>query len=255
MIALTRIGLLALFLLLWQGLALHMPNGLFATPLQTLAAARELLFTAKFWSAVGQSLRVYLLGLGLAAVVGIAFGVLLGTIPFLRRAFDPFINALAATPRVAFVPLIIVLLGLGLSAKVFIVFLGALMPILLNTITGVRAADQDLVEMARSFGKGPWQIFKGVVLPNAQPFLLTGLRIGATIGLINTVVAELYTAVSGLGGLLSTYGSRFRMAEYFVVVLTLCVIGICVTESLRALETRLTRWKNDRRSPDQKGKP
>jgi NitT/TauT family transport system permease protein len=69
------------------------------------------------------------------------------------------------------------------------------------------------------------------------------MRLGATIGLINTVVAELYTAVSGLGGLLAIYGNTFRMAEYFVVVITLAIVGVTVTEALRQLETRLARWR------------
>jgi NitT/TauT family transport system permease protein len=75
------------------------------------------------------------------------------------------------------------------------------------------------------------------------PFIVVGLRIGATIGLINTVVAELYTAVTGLGGLLALYGNTFRMGEYFVVVLTLALIGVVVTEVLRLIETRLNRWR------------
>ena len=81
------------------------------------------------------------------------------------------------------------------------------------------------------------------MLPGALPFIVVGLRLGATIGLINTVVAELYTAVRGLGGLLAIYGNTFRMAEYFVVVLILAAIGVIVTEALRHLETRLGRWR------------
>ena len=81
------------------------------------------------------------------------------------------------------------------------------------------------------------------MLPGALPFLVTGVRIGATIGLINTVVAELYTAVSGLGGLLAIYGSRFQMAEYLAVVVVLALIGVTMTEGLRVIETRLLRWR------------
>lgn len=247
MIALARLGVLLGFVALWHFAAISMPPGLFATPLETLTAAEIMLREGRLWEATAQSLAVYLTGLGAASLAGIGIGVAMGAVPFLGRVLDVFVNALAATPRVAFVPLIIVVLGLGMSAKVFIVFLGALMPIILNTAAGVRAADRDLIEMARSFGTSRWRIFTGVVLPGAVPFLLTGLRIGATIGLINTVVAELYTAVTGLGGLLAVYGGSFRMAEYFVVVLTLSVIGVCVTEALRFAETRLTGWKGQGR--------
>ncbi|AGT11214.1 ABC transporter permease [Paracoccus aminophilus] len=244
MILLARLGVLAVLLVLWSVTAAHMPQGLFASPSETLAAARGILAEGRLWKAIAASLQVYLSGTGLAAVVGIGLGLAMGAAPFFGRTIDVFLYALAATPRVAFVPLIIVLLGLGIQAKVFIVFLGAVMPIVLNTYAGVKAADRDLIEMARGAGAGQARIFAHVILPGAVPFLVTGLRIGATIGLINTVVAELYTAVSGLGGLLATYGASFRMPEYFVVVLTLSLIGVLVTEALRQLENRLTRWNS-----------
>ncbi|UXN75454.1 ABC transporter permease subunit [Devosia sp. A8/3-2] len=97
--------------------------------------------------------------------------------------------------------------------------------------------------MARSVGAKRQRIFTQIVLPGAVPFIIVGLRVGATIGLINTVVAELYTAVKGLGGLLAIYGNTFRMAEYFVVVLTSAFVGVIVTEALRFVEIRLGRWR------------
>jgi len=169
--------------------------------------------------------------------------VVMGAYRLVGKTLEVYAFALAATPRVAFIPLVIVLLGLGVEAKVFIVFLGALMPILINTYAGVLAADGELVEMARSTGAGEVRIFTRIVLPGAVPFVVAGLRLGATIGLINTVVAELYTAVGGLGGLLAVYGNTFRMAEYFVVVLTLALIGALVTEALRRFEARVSRWR------------
>jgi len=107
----------------------------------------------------------------------------------------------------------------------------------------VLAVDEELVEMARSVGASRGRIFVRIVLPSAVPFIVVGMRLGATIGLINTVVAELYTAVKGLGGLLAVYGNTFRMAEYFVVVLTLAVVGVMVTEALRYFENRFARWR------------
>lgn len=244
MIAVSRLALLAVLIAVWAMVAARMPPGLFASPGETFAAAQKMLAEGRLFSAMLASIKVYLLGTGIAAVFGIAFGLLMGAVPFWGRTVDIFVNALAATPRVAFVPLIIVLLGLGVQAKVFIVFLGAVMPVILNTYAGVRAADRDLIEMARAAGTSRTRTFIHVIAPGAVPFLMTGLRIGATIGLINTVVAELYTAISGLGGLLAVYGSSFRMAEYFVVVLTLSLIGVIVTEVLRYFENRMSRWRS-----------
>ena len=161
----------------------------------------------------------------------------------LGRTLEIYVNALTATPRVAFIPLIIVLLGLGYEAKVAIIFLGAVMPIVINTYAGVLNADGELVEMARSAGASRAQVFRRILLPGALPFIVVGLRLGATIGLINTVVAELYTAVRGLGGLLALYGNTFQMAPYFVVVFILATIGTVVTQGLRVIETRTEHWR------------
>jgi ABC-type nitrate/sulfonate/bicarbonate transport system permease component len=117
------------------------------------------------------------------------------------------------------------------------------MPILINTYYGVLNSDGELIEMARSAGASDTQIFRKIMLPGALPYITAGLRVGASLALINTVVAELYTAVNGLGGLLSVYGNSFRMAQYFVVVCVLAVIGMFIMQSLKLLERRMERWR------------
>lgn len=238
-----RLGFLAALLTVWTLAARHAPPGLFASPGQVVRAGWDLADSGKLLPAVGASLQVFLTGTVLAALVGSVIGAAMGLWPWLGRTLDIYVHALAATPRIAFIPLIIVALGIGLQAKVLIVFLGAVMPVILNTFAGIRAADPDLIEMARATGASRGRILAHVILPGAVPYLITGIRIGAMIGLINTIVAELYTAISGLGGLLATYGSRFRMAEYLAVVCVLASIGVLVAEALRLLERRLLRWR------------
>lgn len=242
-IFLFRILFLAAVLLLWAFASARLSSNVVPTPLETWRAAQVLIADGRLMRATGDSLAVYLSGFSLAMLCAVPVGLVMGAFRMLGKTLEVFVFALAATPRVAFIPLIIVLLGLGVEAKIFVVFLGALMPILINTYAGVLAADADLVEMARSVGASRRRIFLRIVLPGAVPFVVTGMRIGATIGLINTVVAELYTAVRGLGGLLAIYGNTFRMAEYFVVVLTLALIGVIVTECLRFAEQRVSRWR------------
>ena len=242
LVAAARLGLLAALIALWFLASQHVARNIIPTPLDTALAATRLWSEGRLQGALAASLGTYLGGFALAILVALPLGIVMGAFGLLGRTLEIYVYALAATPRVAFIPLIIVLLGLGIEAKLFSVFLGAVMPIVINTYAGVRQADTDLVEMARSVGAGRLRIFGAVVLPGAVPYIIAGLRIGATIGLINTVVAELYTAVSGLGGLLAIYGNSFRMAEYFVVVLILAAIGVVVTEILRFIEARLTRW-------------
>lgn len=243
MIALYRLGFMLFLIVMWQVASLNVGRNLVPSPHATLLAAEVMFNDGRLLVALRDSLGVYVSGYVLAAGTAIVVGLLMGAFRPIGKTLEVYVYALAATPRVAFIPLIIVLLGLGFEAKIFIVFLGAVMPILINTYAGVLAVDDDLVEMARSVGAGRMRIFTKIVLPSAVPFVIVGLRLGATIGLINTVVAELYTAVSGLGGLLALYGNTFRMAEYFVVVLCLAAIGVVVTEALRYLEQRLGRGR------------
>lgn len=243
MIWIYRLGVLALLVALWMLAAQQFGRNVVPSPLATFEAAQRIIAEGRLQSALGASLSVYLSGYALAILCAIPLGVLMGGFRVLGKTLEVYVFALAATPRVAFIPLIIVIMGLGADAKIFIIFLGALMPILINTYSGVLAVDEELVEMARSAGASRRRIFASIVLPSAVPFVVTGMRLGATIGLINTVVAELYTAVSGLGGLLAIYGNTFRMAEYFVIVITLAIVGVVVTEALRHVEARLARWR------------
>lgn len=244
MIALYRTIAFVLFVLLWWFISRAVGQTLVPNPWVTALAAVDLVRQGKLLVALGESLSVYFSGYLLAALVAIPVGLLMGGFRLFGRTIEIYVNALTATPRVAFIPLIILFFGLGFQAKVTVVFLGAVMPIIINTYAGVLNADGELVEMARSTGANRAQIFRRILLPGATPFIVAGLRLGATIGLINTVVAELYTAVRGLGGLLAVYGNTFQMAPYFVVVLTLALIGGVVTQALRLLESRVDRWRD-----------
>ena len=243
MIAIYRTLFLCALIGLWWIVSLNVGANLIPSPLATLEAAGELVADGRLVTALGDSLITFAGGYGLAILVAIPLGLVMGMFLPLGKTLEVYVYALAATPRVAFIPLIIVFLGLGFEAKIFIVFLGAVMPIIVNTYAGVLAVDRELIEMARSVRASQVEIFWRILLPGSIPFITAGLRIGATIALINTVVAELYTAVRGLGGLLAIYGNTFRMAEYFVIVIVLAIIGVLVSECLRHVEGRLNRWK------------
>ena len=232
----------------WWILALVAGKNFVPTPPQTIAAAAGMLADGTLLRASRDTVWIFLAGYVLAAVVAIPCGLLMGGIRTLGSAFEPYVDALSAMPRVSFIPLIIVFLGLGPPAKIVVVFIGAAMPILLNTYAGVLNCDAELVEMARSAGASDSQIFRKILLPGSLPYITAGLRVGASLAFINTVVAELYTAVNGLGGLLSVYGNSFRMAPYFVVVFVLGVIGVAVMQSLKILDRNTARWRYNEHS-------
>ncbi len=141
--------------------------------------------------ALGESLAVLGLGFVLAATSGIFIGILLGGFPFLGRVLDPYVNAVNATPGAAFIPLIIVWFGLYAEAKIALVWLAAVFPILINTTAGIANANKDLIEMAQSFGAPRRTLFWQVMVPDAFPSILSGLRIGAAICIVGTVIAGL----------------------------------------------------------------
>ncbi|KFL28469.1 ABC transporter permease [Devosia sp. 17-2-E-8] len=193
--------------------------------------------------ALGESLTVLGLGFLLSATTGIAVGVLLGGFRFVGRVLDPFVNAMNSTPGAAFIPLIIVWFGLYSEAKIVVVWNAAVFPILINTAAGISNANKDLVEMGRAFGAKRATLFWNVMVPDALPSILSGLRIGAAISTVGTVIAELTMAQSGLGGLLASAGNRFQMDKYFAVVIVLMVLGTLLTALLRYAETRFARWR------------
>jgi NitT/TauT family transport system permease protein len=238
-----RLLVFVLLIALWWLIAIWVGQNFLPSPWQTAVAAVQVIGNGEVPRATLDSLYVFLVGFLVSAVVAIPFGLLMGGIRVFGATIEGYVNALSAMPRVAFIPLIIVFLGLGYEAKIFIVFIGAVMPILINTYYGVLNCDGELIEMARSAGASDMQIFRKIMLPGALPYITAGLRVGASLALINTVVAELYTAVKGLGGLLSIYGNSFRMAPYFVVVCVLALLGMVVMQSLKLVERRMERWR------------
>ena len=145
------------------------------------------------------SAKNFLIGFVLATIAGVVMGVIVGWYDRISMIASPFLNALYATPRVAMVPLIIIWFGIGIWSKIFIVFISAFFPILVNTVGGIRATDRDLLRAARAFCASDWQIFKTVAIPGAVPFILTGVRQGVALGLIGVVVGEMFGGSQGIG--------------------------------------------------------
>lgn len=189
----------------------------------------------------------FILGLSAAAITGIVFGVLIGWYRRLRLVFDPFINSLYATPRIAMVPLIIIWFGTGWKGKVFVVFFSSFFPILINTVAGVRSLDPDLLRAARAFCASDWQIFKTVAIPGSVPFILTGIRQGVQLALIGVVVGEMSGGGSeGVGFLVSYGGQTFQTDTVFVGVIIIAISGMLLTFLTERLERRFSRWRPER---------
>jgi ABC-type nitrate/sulfonate/bicarbonate transport system permease component len=188
----------------------------------------------------------FALGLALATVGGVVLGILIGWYRTLRLVFSPFLSALYATPRIAMVPLIIIWFGIDMKSKVFIVFMSAFFPILVNTVSGVRALDADLLKAARAFCASDWQIFKTIALPGSVPFILTGIRQGVALGLIGVVVGEMFGGSEGVGFIVAYGGQTFQTDTVFVGVIIVATSGMLLTFLTERLERRFSRWRPER---------
>jgi len=188
----------------------------------------------------------FALGFGLATVAGVVLGVLVGWYRRLRLLVDPFVNAFYTTPRIAMVPLIILWFGIGIGSKVFIVFLSAFFPILVNTVAGVKALDTDLLRAARSFCASDRQIFTTVAIPGSVPFILTGVRQGVAHGLIGVVVGEMFAGNQGIGFMIAYGGQTFATDTLFVGVAIIAFAGIVLTWMAERLQRHFSRWRPSR---------
>jgi ABC-type nitrate/sulfonate/bicarbonate transport system permease component len=233
------------FLAFWElSVALEWVNPLFTSaPSRIARTGYEMFADGSIFPHLAVSGYEFLLGYGMAIVIGVPLGIAMGWYGRINAVLDPFVSALYATPRIALLPLLMIWFGIGLMSKVAIVFLGAVFPILVNTITGMRTLNADFVKVARSFGARDRQIFLTVALPSSVPLLLTGLRLGLGHALVGIVVGELYGANQGLGFLIATAGARFQTDKVMVGIILIASAGVAMTELLRLIERRFERWR------------
>ncbi len=252
----TRTGTLAIRLLslavviaAWEVYGRSVNPVLFTHPSAVARAFRELVASGELQRYLGQSLQVLVYALLLSILVGIPAGVVIGRFRVVEVATDLYINALYSTPMVALVPLIVLWFGFRVPAKVVIVFLFMVFPILINTQQGVKSVDRGLLEVARSFCSTERQLWADLVLPSALPFIAAGLRLAIGRGLVGMVIAEFYTSIAGLGYMIVQYANAFETAKLFVPIVVLMAMGVLLIQGAKALELWIAPWQ--RRGSDQ----
>jgi ABC-type nitrate/sulfonate/bicarbonate transport system permease component len=242
------------FLLLWEFMggpvSVYNPidilrvNPMFmSAPSLVWNAAVQLFSSGEIWNDLRVSGIELFWGYFLAAAVAVPFGIMVGWYKKMSYLFDPFINAMNATPRVALLPLVIIWLGIGILSKVGIIFLGAVFPMLINTRDGVKTTPLVLLNAAKSFGASEQMIFRSVVLPATVPFILTGLRLGLGRAIVGVMVGELYAATAGIGFMITVAGATFQTDKVFVGVLVFALTGMMGMELLTRVERRFDKWR------------
>src|SRR6195256_2697272 len=237
-----RCASLTIVLSAWQIFGAQVDPVLFTTPSKIVAAAITMIGSGELWTYLWPSLVVLAIGLTLAAVIGIATGLLLARFWVLDVGFGVYITFLYSTPSVALVPLIVLWAGFETTAKVVILFMFAFFPMAINTYQGVKNVDPRLIEVGRSFRCSEQQLWANIVLPGALPFIVTGLRLAVGRGLIGMVLADQYTAISGIGYLIVRPAATYQVDKMFVPIVTLGILGITLTALLRVLERFVAPW-------------
>ena len=208
-------------------------------PSRVIAAGLEIVRTEGFLHDVSVSISEFAIGFALAIAIGVPLGLLLGRFAVLRYLLDPPIMAIYATPHLALLPIVVVWLGIGMQSKIALVFIGAFIPILVNSMAGVRGVERPWVVAARSFCGGEWDIFTKIILPASLPSVILGIRLGVSRAVLGVVVGEMYQSQAGLGNEIMRYGSEFRTDYLLFDVLLVSLFGFSAAAAVRALEERL----------------
>jgi NitT/TauT family transport system permease protein len=246
--ALLGTGSIVLLLLVWEAVphVFAMSPGaklFFTTPSRIAVTLWRMCASGEIWTPLQVSAAAFAVGLAMAIAAGLPLGILLGRSRTLNAMLDPFITAFNATPRLVFLPLLLLWFGLGMWSKVMIVFIGALFPILINTYEGVRNADKVLINVVRSFGAKEWDIARLVVVPNAMPYIVAGLRLAIGRAVLGVVVAEFFGSEEGLGVIMVRAASSYQVDVVFAGVVVFAALSLLMTSLVKMIENHLSNWR------------
>jgi NitT/TauT family transport system permease protein len=235
---------IAIGLALWE-IAGRSTSAAFMVPFsETVVQLWSLVLSGEFIRQFVDSATLFLTGFVLALIVGMPLGMLLARVRALRIGLEPYIMILYATPMVALIPFILSMMGFGFSAKVLVVFLFAVFPVLYNTVEGARSIKPELIEVARSFRSSEWALWREVMLPYTLPFAMTGVRQSIGRALVGMIAAEFFLSATGLGQLIMNASQNFDTAGVFASILVIALIGVGLMRLGLKIENHFARWRN-----------
>lgn len=235
-------------LVVWEWYGRTVDPLFFSYPTAIVAAFPSMLIEGQLLEALAGSLQVLVVGWGAALVLGVVLGILMGRYEQFDNLLEWQVSALYSTPDVALIPLLILWFGFGLQAKAVVVLYAAFFPILINTHAGARDVSSSLVDVARAEGAGELRVLRNIVIPNATPLILTGLKVSVGRAVVGMVVAEMLMVISGLGGLVVFYGNQFATDKLLVIVIILAMLGVGLTQAAELLERRVAPWAVSQRA-------
>jgi ABC-type nitrate/sulfonate/bicarbonate transport system permease component len=245
-IVVVRLLLIAALLAMWEVYArLFGDSALIAPPSQVVAALWPKVFgESQVRTAVGLALFELVVAFGLAVVVGVAVGILIGLTDLGRRSFYPFVLLLYAIPQVVVLPLFVLMFGIGPASKIAFGFTHGIFPIIVNTVAGMRNVNPLFVRGTAALGASRLQVIRYVVLPHMVTTVFAGLRLAMTMTLLGVILAELYVSTTGIGHFTQLYAENLAPAALLALIATLAFMAILLNECVRLVEARFTRWKD-----------
>jgi NitT/TauT family transport system permease protein len=233
---------LALLLLVWEVVAQLEISFAFPSLGEVWKSVWLVSREADFRASVGSSLRDLGVGLGLAFATGIPIGLAMGLWRPVEDALDVYVNALMGAPTAAFVPILVAIFGVGGGAIVATVYIFSVFFLIVNTYAGVRGVDRRLLEMASSFQASWRKTITRVVLPNAMPLMLTGVRLAFGRAVAGLILGQMLVVVVGLGGLIMQAGSSFQISRLWALIFMVVVFAVVITRVIEHVEKRTTSW-------------
>ncbi|MFF0725400.1 ABC transporter permease [Streptomyces sp. NPDC004134] len=209
---------------------------------EMVRALGDELGTSVFWTALLDTVEGWGYGLAIALVAGTVLGLVIGGVEVLRRATASTIEFLRPIPSVALIPLAVLVLGTGLGSTLLLVVYAAFWPVLLQVLSGVRDVDPVARDTAVGYGFSPWARLRYVVWPTTLPYLMTGLRLAASVALILAVSSQLIIGSPGLGSEIARAQSSNAIPRMYALVLVAGALGVCVNVLARLLERRVLSW-------------
>jgi ABC-type nitrate/sulfonate/bicarbonate transport system permease component len=236
-------GLLGFAVLLELAPRIGLVPARYAPPTSTiLRTLGEQLSEQRFWLAVLDTVRTWLLGLAVAVALGVALGVLIGTVPVLRAATSSTIEFLRPIPSVALIPLVVVLYGSTIASTLVLVVYAAFWQVLVQVLHGVADIDPVAQDTARAYRLGRWHRVRYLVWPTALPYVATGVRLAATVALILTITGELVIGSPGLGQEIATARASGAVAAMYALIVVTGLFGVAANLATRAAERRALHW-------------
>jgi NitT/TauT family transport system permease protein len=202
--------------------------------------------SGELWANTTASLQRLAFGFILGGLPALVLGILMGLMRPLRLLVDPLVAATYPVPKSAILPLVLLIFGLGEASKVVMVAIGVFYPVIINTTAGVLAINRTYLDVGKHFRATSWQTFRTIALPGAMPFIVTGFKLGAGLGLILIAIAEMIGAKEGLGYMIWNAWEILAVEMMYIGILAIAVIGFVVTILLNQLERWLVPWQSGR---------